>query len=331
MFWYQRVRNGENHLLKVTTENIQFIAERLHQPVQDVTSIYYKRNASLGATIVEIIDNYIALGIQASDADLLADVEEQAKKYSWVPREYISGIFDICQSHRYALDLIGILGDYFEKPSYLKFDVSYSTIASKSEPAVFSTGNANDPEALLETQFMTPRSPASIVRRRELSRPVSFSGASASSRDIATARDHSLTSAASAFRKGSSNPLFRQAGAYYASRARELASEHRQAISVETEYKVGQSATEDSIDLHGATVQDGVNLALDHVWKWWEGLGEERTRKAKEGFTVITGMGRHNADGKSPLRINVFKALVADGWKIEVLTARYRITGRRRS
>ncbi|RYP64306.1 hypothetical protein DL769_006721 [Monosporascus sp. CRB-8-3] len=299
--------------------------ERLQMPMLDVTSIYYRRNASLGATVVQIIDNYIALGVQPSDAEQLADVRELANKYPWVPREYISGILDICPTRQYALDLTTILGDYFEKPRYLEYGVPYSTIASKPEPLTAPGDNAGASKAQLTLKFTSPRSPTGSARKHAASISRSFG---ASSTELAAARDHSYTSAASAFRKGKSNPLFRQAGAYYAERGREQASMQHQAVSVEAEYIVDQKSTSDMIDLHGVTVQDGVDIALDRVWRWWESLGEDRARRAKEGFTVVTGIGKHNPDGRSPLRINVFKALIADGWKVGVLTGSCLVTGR---
>ncbi|RYP92877.1 hypothetical protein DL770_001048 [Monosporascus sp. CRB-9-2] len=309
-------------------ENIAYVSERLQVPMPAVTSIYYRRNASLGATIVEIIDNYIALGVQASDDEQRADVRELANKYSWVPREYISGILDICPTRQFALDLTTLLGDYFEKPSYVKYGVSYSTIASKPGPVTASSDNAGTSKAQLTSKFTSPRSPTGGARKHTASISRSFG---ASSTELAAARDHSYTSAASAFRKGKSNPLFRQAGAYYAERGREQASIYHQAVSMEAEYIVDQKSTRDMVDLHGVTVQDGVDIALDRVWRWWEGLGEDRAWRAKEGFTVVTGLGRHNPDGRSPLRINVFKALIADGWKVEVLTAAVLLAGHARA
>lgn len=312
-------------------ENITFLSERLQQPKQDVTDIYSKHNASLGATIVEVIDNYIALGLQSSDAEELVDIKETADKYSWVPYEYISGIFDTCHIRQYALDLIDVLGDYFEKPAYLKYDISYSTIVSKPEPFDVSNGNVAVSQAQAASKPIARQLSTSTARKHVVSRSGSLYSASTSSTELATARDHAYMSAASAYRKGRSNPLFKQANAYYVERGRELASNHRQAISAEAEYMVDQKSTKTMIDLHGVTVQDGVDIAKDRVSRWWDSLGEDRARKAKEGFTVVTGIGRHSSDGRSPLRINVFKALVADGWKIEVLTGSYLVTGRRRS
>lgn len=324
-------QHRQGFMLKLLKENITFLSERLQQPKQDVTDIYSKHNASLGATIVEVIDNYIALGLQSSDAEELVDIKETADKYSWVPYEYISGIFDTCHIRQYALDLVNVLGDYFEKPAYLKYDISYSTIASKSEPLDVSNGNVGVSQAQAASKLITRQLSTSTARKHVVSRSGSLYSASTSSTELATARDHAYMSAASAYRKGRSNPLFKQANAYYVERGRELASNHRQAISAEAEYMVDQKSTKSMIDLHGVTVQDGVDIAKDRVSRWWDSLGEDRARKAKEGFTVVTGIGRHSSDGRSPLRINVFKALVADGWKIEVLTGSYLVTGRRRS
>ncbi len=315
-------------MLNASTENVAFISERLHQQMQDVECIYYRHNASVGATIIEIIDNYIAIGLQSPDAEQSDDVKEQAWKYSWVPQEYISGVFDICQTRKYAIDLVGLLGDHFEKPAYLKYGVSYSTVASIPRPPTPSDGNVTSPKART-TSKPAPRLPVYTAQKRAGPQPSPFHNASATSRDLAVVRDHSFSSAALAFRKGKSNPLYRQAGAYYVERGKEQARTHREAVSAEAEDMVDQRSTTSMIDLHGVTVQDGVEIAKDRVSRWWESLGEDRARKAKEGFTVVTGIGRHSADGRSRLRSNVVKALVADGWKIEVLTGSYLITGRR--
>jgi hypothetical protein len=66
------------------------------------------------------------------------------------------------------------------------------------------------------------------------------------------------------------------------------------------------------------------------VQAWWNGLGEFRTDKARQQpFTVITGLGRHSAGGVSHLRQAVAAALLQDGWKMQVETGRFVVTGRR--
>lgn len=127
-------------------------------------------------------------------------------------------------------------------------------------------------------------------------------------------------------RKG---PLGRQGAIVYTERAREEARAAAERISLASEQLVDQQSTYCSIDLHGVTVIDGVRIAKDRVWRWWNNLGEHRQSKAKlEGFTVVTGVGRHSSGGVSRLRQAVGAALKNDGWKVETLTGQFYITGR---
>lgn len=332
--FHPQIKLPSIHMIHTNTtiDKIAFIADRLNLPLADVASIYNRRNNSLGATVIEILDNYISLDLPQTDPRLLSDIQQETVKFSWIPRDYIKAIFEICQLRDEALDVIEILADYFEKPAYRRYDISYSVVASDPEAAVATidlTAASNLKHAVRPSTNL--RSPTVDSPRGLSSQAANLSAASAASKAFAESRNHSFTSAAAAFKKGRSDSLFRQAGSFYAERAREQAASYRQASSVEANFLVDQQSTRDTIDLHGVTVQDGVDIALDRVRRWWDGLGEERARKVREGegLTVVTGLGRHSADGKSPLRVNVFRALLADGWKAEVQTGSYRVTGRR--
>ncbi|KAI1380319.1 hypothetical protein F4677DRAFT_255948 [Hypoxylon crocopeplum] len=316
---------GANLSDAVHSDNITLISDRLNLAPSEVAGIYQQQNASPGATVVKIMDNYIALGLQP-DYHLLSEVQEATDKFSWVPREYVKAIFEICSTQDEAIDIIGILADHFEKPPYLKYDISYRLVASYAEAAAMNEPVDASHLKTASKTFSNMLLPA-IGSSRQPS--TGLQAAAVASRSLAESTNHSYTSAAAAFKKGKSDPLFRQAGAYYADRAREQAASYQQASTIEANHLVDQNSAKDMIDLHGVTVQDGVQIARERVLAWWQGLGEERARKAKNGFTVITGLGRHSPDGKSRLRSNVFKALVADGWKAEVSTGRFVVTGRR--
>lgn len=269
------------------------------------------------------------MGISSSDPHLLSDVQQEMGRFPWVPYEYVKATFEVCSTQSDAISIIRILADHFEKPVYLKYDVPYSVVASGSEeidmPEPTKASNSRQsPRSPIAT-----RSPTVDLPMRASTRPGNLQAAAAVSKTIAESRNHSLSSAASAFKKGRSDPLFRQAGAYYAERSQQQYTSYRQATSVEANRHVDQQSTEDKIDLHGVTVQDGVEIALDRVSRWWRNLGEERVRKAKmNGLTVVTGIGKHSSDGRSPLRINVIKTLIADGWKVQIQTGSCLITGR---
>ncbi|KAI0026174.1 hypothetical protein F4780DRAFT_774369 [Xylariomycetidae sp. FL0641] len=307
--------------------HIAFMCERLSIPTSEAASIFQRNKYSLGASVVEFLDNYISLGLQTSSPYQAATVRELAAKCSWVPQAYFDALLDVTSSDQDAADVVSVLANHFEKPAYLKYDVSYSLVAADLEGlSLDDDDDANTPGSSSATR--TTMRPA-VVELRRAAPP----GPSAAT--LAASRNHSYTSAATAARRGRSDPLYRQAAGYYAARGREQAADfavaHRREQQAAAEVLRVDSA--DAVDLHGLTVADGVAVARDRVRRWWDGLGpaDERARRARgRGFGVVTGWGRHTADGRSRLRVHVFKALVADGWKLEVLTGSYLVTGRRR-
>ncbi|KAH8887558.1 hypothetical protein GQ53DRAFT_655787 [Thozetella sp. PMI_491] len=140
---------------------------------------------------------------------------------------------------------------------------------------------------------------------------------------------HSLRTAAALARRGASDPLYRQAVAVYVDRSREELQVARINSFREAERLVDATSTPSKIDLHGVTVMDGVKIAKARVRIWWEGLGEDRAKKAQmQGFTVVTGLGRHSVNGVSRLRQAVSVALKNEGWRVATLTGEFYITGR---
>jgi hypothetical protein len=124
-------------------------------------------------------------------------------------------------------------------------------------------------------------------------------------------------------------PLGRQGAVVYTERAREEIRTFSAQASVMAEALVAQQSTDSMLDLHGVFVMDGVRIAKQRVWAWWNSLGENRKALAKrQGFTVVTGVGKHSAGGVSRLRQAVGAYLKNDGWKMETLTGSFYVTGR---
>ncbi|KAI0152709.1 hypothetical protein GGR57DRAFT_470066, partial [Xylariaceae sp. FL1272] len=305
-------------------DNITFISERFALPVADAMEIYQRNKFSRGSAIIAILDNYLALELNTLIPSRLAeDIQVQRKRIPWVPHEYFCPIFETTADYTAAIDVIDALASHFEKPAYLKYDVSYSLMAADAE---LESGHQARTINLKSVKTSHTVSPNVNLHAH----PTSLQEASAQRAQAALSLRNSQSAATSAFKKGRSDPAYRSVGAYYAERSRDLAASHRAAIGAEARYLVDSQSTSDTIDLHGVTVADGVGIAIERAWRWWDGLGigEERRRKAKEGFKVVTGVGRHSEGGVSRLRVNVFKALVADGWKIEALTGAVLVTGR---
>jgi hypothetical protein len=146
------------------------------------------------------------------------------------------------------------------------------------------------------------------------------------------ATDHYRAAVAAANRAGS-DPLARQAVAVHLEKYRAASHIANQAAFASYEQLVDERSTASSIDLHHLPVQEGVSIAVARVKQWWDALpGENRAMKAKEnrhgGFVVITGQGRHNRDGRSRLREEVYAALRREGWAMSKETGQFVVTGR---
>ncbi|KAI0602162.1 hypothetical protein F4775DRAFT_305533 [Biscogniauxia sp. FL1348] len=314
-------------------ENVTFLCDRLSMSVSEAREIYQRNNDSLGAAIIEMINNYIALGIQPPNSEDLPRVKEQAKRTPWIPREYINPVFEICPSQQSAFDVIDVLAGYIERPAYVKYNISYNLTAPDLEiDTIEPIPISSAPKSRQPAKLVIRPSAAPLQPQAWSPRLATLESATAAAASLSAAKDHSYSVASSAFKRGRSDPLFRHAAAYYVERGRAQAASHREAARAEAGLRVdAQSAhTPDAIDLHGVTVRDGVDIALDRVRRWWDGLAAQEPYRTRDrgGFTVITGLGRHSVDGRSRLRVNVFKALVADGWKVQVLTGSYLVTGR---
>ncbi|KAI0433703.1 hypothetical protein F5Y09DRAFT_297905 [Xylaria sp. FL1042] len=307
----------------VDNDSISFISDHLMLPLDEAAGIYQRNKCSLGAAIVATLDSYLALGLPPSNnPNQVRQIEEQQKRIPWVPFEYFNPVFEMTTSSQAAVDVINVLADYFEKPAYVRYDVSYSAVASDIGQASELPIQANSESSWTSTTKL--RSPQQL---RTI--PTTLQAVGASKATLAASAKHSYASASSAYKRGKSDPLMRQAAAFYADRGRSEAASHREVISMEAELLVDKQSTRDTIDLHGVSVQDGVDIAIDRVWNWWNALGENKVRKARENaLKIVTGLGRHSSDGKSRLRTNVCKALVADGWQIEVMTGAFLVTGR---
>lgn len=135
-------------------------------------------------------------------------------------------------------------------------------------------------------------------------------------------------SAAALRRKG---PLYRQAAAIHKEKHLEEKRTRNQRSMADYERIVAGQSDSFKTDLHGVPVLEGVKIAKDRVNIWWNGLseGERERRAAASGIDVITGVGYHsNVRGESQLRRAVGAMLKNDGWKYELGTGLFHVTGR---
>lgn len=297
-------------------------------PFEQVSDIYQRKHSSSGATAVEILDQYISLGIETKDEAGKKEAGDLARKYRNVPEKYMSTLVQVTGSpSQFSGELAALLSKHFAKnPWTEKLDLSYRLTPLPQEDIEGSTAGIANKASAPGSRSQNALSASKLAP----SGPSDFAQAIQMSNEFGQSRRDALAAAAQMNRKGASNPLYRQAASYYSERAREQGRHAQQATSTAADYLVSQQSTTRSIDLHGVTVRDGTRIARQRVQAWWDGLGEFRSRRAREqSFTVVTGLGRHSAGGVSQLRQAVAAALLQDGWRIQVETGRFVVTGRR--
>ncbi|KAG7112512.1 Smr domain-containing protein like [Verticillium longisporum] len=310
-------------------EDILFIAEKLDLPYDEASHAFHLQGCSRERTIIDYLDSYIQQGARATSEASRARVRELSNLYRSIPEKYIPPLIGIAGDvDQWVDELASLLNTYFAHlgPQRLAVDYKLTPLVG-AEIEAFTPATASKAHNRGASSAMPPPPPPMA----QSSQPQTYQDALHAASAHAAARSHSYTAAAASFKKGGSNPLYRQAAAYYAERGRAQAQTYAQARSVAADMLVTDNSSRKAIDLHGVEVVDGVRIARERAWAWWQGLGEYRDLEARDGFTVITGLGRHSAGGVSRMRQSVAAALIEDGWKVSVETGRFRITGRRRA
>lgn len=297
---------------------------------EDVQGIYKTNRCSRTKTVVGLLDQYLIHGVASQDDAGKDEAEKLGKKYKQVPAKYLPTIVLLAGSiPQFADDIATLLNGHFSKRCKgfkgQKMQLDYRLSPLPRDDLV-SEDTANSPttkkkkkkeNAVLDSGSATKTGPMSLTRASEMTD------------NINQARRDAIASATRLRRRGGSNPVYGQAASFYLERAREQTLLAHQASSVAADLAVELQSSSNSIDLHGIPVRDGVRIACQETQRWWQRLGQSKAKKAKEeGFIIITGRGRHNVGGVSPMRQAVAAALEKAGWKMQIQTGRFLITGR---
>jgi hypothetical protein len=291
------------------SKDIDFITARTNLPYKEIASLYHKNGASCAATLTALVEK-----------DLAAHSKEKEPETSMV------------------LDAVALTSDF---PS-IDYEYAIALIRISSP----STANAHELAKALTVYPTRPKAGLSVIPRYapvNLSDPTSESTTrlpnlppSAVPHTTATlgiARAEAFTQAHAAHRIGKSKPNMRGVAAYYSQIGRDLSS-HLHALSeADADALVSTQSSPKHLDLHGVSVASAVRIAKQRTRTWWEGLGEDRIagggrgRGVREGYRIVTGLGRHSEGGRGKLGPAVVRALVSEGWKVEVGMGEVVVTG----
>jgi hypothetical protein len=283
-------------------EDITFIASRVQMSPTYISSVYHKHSASRRRTIVTLIEDHL---------------REEKHDYD-------------VQIAAYASDLVG----EFPSLSHDQCEALLRLTKSQTAPAhELAKVLAYSPNGTMYASDLVPQyvplklSDESPTKAKLLASP--FSG---DSRTLLAARSTAFENASRYHRLGKSDRLMGGATAYYSSLGRDAHIALASATASEADALVASQSSSMVVDLHGVTVREAVRIASMRAESWWGALGERRIpgggRVTGDGLHIVTGVGRHSEGGRAKLGPAVSRALMKEGWKVEVGSGELIVRGR---
>ena len=288
-------------------DDVDFIQQRTFIPREAILSKYHSCGASLSSTIAALI------------------APEQSNANPNITED----------SSEILLECAFELAPEFPSLSY----VQITGLVHLSHP---STASARE---LGQALVSSPSATASTIIPQYLPRPSSRNEDSIepttaipvhldpiTAASLASKRNAAFAQAQSAYRKSKSNSHFGGAAAYYSEVGRDASLSLRKHEAAAADQIAASQSKPGEVDLHGLTSRDATRISRERVKNWWDSEAGEwsRTGKAKEEFRIVTGQGHHSAGGRGVLGPAVFKALLADGWKVRMEQGYIVISGKAR-
>ncbi|KAJ4985325.1 Smr domain-containing protein [Stagonosporopsis vannaccii] len=290
-----------------SSRDIGFITARTKLPTKAVSSLYHEKGASLSAAILAFVNKDMkAHEGQEPEAGSVEDAMALNADFPSIGLNQAVSLVRLADgSSDKARDLAKALT---EQPASetggkggIKLDLRYAPVnLEDDEPQV---GKLPDLPSSIR-----PHSTASVALRR----------------------NEAFEKAASAHRRGG---YMKAAAGYYAQEGRNYNANLKVMSQADADAFVAHQSSSTILDLHGVTVADAIRIARQRTKMWWDSLGEQRiaeyggARGGVGSYRIVVGLGRHSADGRGKLGPAVVKALVKEGWKVEVGSGELLVTG----
>lgn len=290
-----------------SSRDVDFIVAGTKLPAKVVSSLYHERGASLSGTILAFVNKDMkAHEGQEPEAGCVEDAVALNADFPSIGLNQAVALVRLADgSPDKARDMAKALT---EQPASetggkggIKLDFRYTPV------------NIEDDEPRVSK---LPDLPSSI-------RPHSTAS-------VALRRNEAFEKAAAAHRRGG---YMKAAAGYYAQEGRNYNANVKVMSQADADALVAQQSSSTILDLHGVTVADATRIARQRTQMWWNSLGEQRiaeyggARGGVGNYRIVVGLGRHSADGRGKLGPAVVKALVKEGWKVEVGSGELLVTG----
>ncbi|OAP58275.1 hypothetical protein AYL99_07365 [Fonsecaea erecta] len=296
------------------SEDVDFICSRTKLQPQLVRSIYHFNGARLASTIrdLAIREGRACSKLAAVDPVVDLQIAEFQSQFEHVPKSQMYGLLSLARNiPSAAQELLEAMSAPEKVP----------TSGKLHDAAQYAPLDLNEDE----TPETTPTATAAMATG-----PYRASAAS-----FRMAAGQSFEQAAAAYQRSRSDRLYGGVAAHYSEIGRERIRAAKEAKAAEADSLVAKQSSSNILDLHGVTVQDAVRIASAKTQSWWDGLGEAKYvtgggGPARAGFKIVTGLGTHSKNRAPRIGPAVSKALMREGWKVEIGHGELMVTGKSR-
>lgn len=296
--------NGRQNVWTNSAEDVEFIFTRTNLAKTSIKSAYHSNAASLPATIRALATDSGASFSNLNEVDPLIQIKlvELKQDFQFVSDSQLFGLLRIARSDPSAAHELA------------------EAMVSSPEPV--QNGQLSG-IALYASHTPTHEATATSSPSPSRSTKVNFYDTRAIAVANRDAASDAYAQASAAYKRGKSDRLMNGAASYYADVGRERAKAAKAYFAAAADAHVASQSTSRALDLHGIGVADAVRIAQEKVSIWWESLGDAKYAPggggpARDGYRIITGVGRHSKDGAPKIGPAVSRMLVREGWKVEV-------------
>lgn len=300
-------------------KDVDFICSRTHLSAKTVSSAYHLNGAHLPSTIHYLARKEVENRTESTvmeDPVTVQQIAELHEDFSAVSVMKLAGLLQLARNSISAANELARV--MVTKPDIPLINITTTNVARRG--SIDSDYAQARRTKATSSGVRTPCSGKSLTGGRTLVDYHRHAGETA------------FHKAQAAYRRGKSDHLMGAAAGYYSAIGREHIEIAKRETSAAADALVDSQSTSKVLDLHGVSVQDGVRISCERVEQWWESLGDAKYAPGgggpvREGYRIITGVGRHSKNGTARLGPAVARRLANEGWRVEVGQGHLTVTG----
>lgn len=298
--------------------DVEFVRVRTSLSPRSIKAVYDAEGKSLSSTVSALAskEGINFTSVHALDCLEQGQVAELCNDFPTIPAFQLYGLLIISGNRVVAAhELAAAMSTRPTQSSTEKLE-----IIKRYPPININSGADSEAD---DHRSSLPWNQVDLSKTNELA----MANAAAGSTAFAKARD--------AYRRGRSDRLMGAAAGYYATVGHENVKASKELSAQAAEILVRSQSSSTMLDLHGISVSDAVRISKEQVASWWDSLGDTKYAGGggladREGYRVVTGVGRHSRNGAPRIGPAVSRMLVREGWKVTVGQGEILVTGRAR-